>query len=170
MSVFLFLFPVFKETSVRWLVTQGLITMATEGLVSPVTRRVPPAQVSHIYTYCVGQRIFCYYPICNALKSSLKSVSVCFSGTGIEACTKCADGYLLEDWRCVSSCSSGYYLSEQTSDNGLVQRSCKKWVSPPSNTFTPQWKSKELLDTLSPEIKTSRGSASEVKQISIFLL
>ncbi|KAM9858750.1 proprotein convertase subtilisin/kexin type 5b [Aulostomus maculatus] len=48
------------------------------------------------------------------------------AGTGIEACTKCADGYLLEDWRCVSTCSNGYYLSEQTSDNGQVQRSCKK--------------------------------------------
>lgn len=43
--LFLFLFPVFKETSVRWPVTQGLITMATEGLVSPVIGPVPPAQV-----------------------------------------------------------------------------------------------------------------------------
>ncbi|KAM3611892.1 uncharacterized protein V6R79_025475 [Siganus canaliculatus] len=48
------------------------------------------------------------------------------AGTGVEACTKCADGFLLEDWRCVSTCSNGYYLSEQTSDNGQVQRSCKK--------------------------------------------
>uniref|UniRef100_A0A8C7Z3M8 Proprotein convertase subtilisin/kexin type 5b n=1 Tax=Oryzias sinensis TaxID=183150 RepID=A0A8C7Z3M8_9TELE len=48
------------------------------------------------------------------------------AGTGIEACTKCADGYLLEDWRCVSTCSSGYYLFEQSSDNGQMQRSCKK--------------------------------------------
>lgn len=55
-------------------------------------------------------------------------LSVCFPGTGIEACTKCAEGYLLEDWRCMSTCSSGYYLSEQTSDGGQVQRSCRKWV------------------------------------------
>ncbi|XP_005473479.1 proprotein convertase subtilisin/kexin type 5b isoform X4 [Oreochromis niloticus] len=48
------------------------------------------------------------------------------AGTGVEACTKCADGYLLEDWRCVLTCSATYYLSEQTSDNGQVQRSCKK--------------------------------------------
>ncbi|KAG8011985.1 Proprotein convertase subtilisin/kexin type 5 [Nibea albiflora] len=48
------------------------------------------------------------------------------AGTGIEACTKCADGYFLEEWRCVSTCSTGYYLSEQTSDNGQLQRSCKK--------------------------------------------
>lgn len=57
-------------------------------------------------------------------------------GTGIEACTKCADGYILEDWRCVSTCSSGYYLSEQTSDSGQVQRSCKKWVSTTTHKAT----------------------------------
>uniref|UniRef100_A0A3B5KST8 Proprotein convertase subtilisin/kexin type 5 n=1 Tax=Xiphophorus couchianus TaxID=32473 RepID=A0A3B5KST8_9TELE len=51
---------------------------------------------------------------------------MCLLGTGIEACTKCADDYLLEDWRCVLTCSPGYYLSEQTSDNGQVQRFCKK--------------------------------------------
>uniref|UniRef100_A0A3Q2UDZ3 PLAC domain-containing protein n=1 Tax=Fundulus heteroclitus TaxID=8078 RepID=A0A3Q2UDZ3_FUNHE len=44
------------------------------------------------------------------------------AGTGIEACIKCAEGYLLEDWRCVSTCSPGYYLSEQRSDVGEVQR------------------------------------------------
>lgn len=60
-------------------------------------------------------------------------LSVCFPGTGIEACTKCAEGYLLEDWRCVLTCSSGYYLSEQTSDAGQVQRSCRKWVFLPFN-------------------------------------
>lgn len=65
---------------------------------------------------------------------------LCLAGTGVEACTKCADGYLLEDWRCVLTCSPSYYLSEQTSDNGQVQRSCKKWVSTPANTSTPRWK------------------------------
>uniref|UniRef100_A0A3Q2YQX4 Proprotein convertase subtilisin/kexin type 5a n=1 Tax=Hippocampus comes TaxID=109280 RepID=A0A3Q2YQX4_HIPCM len=31
------------------------------------------------------------------------------SGAGVEACTRCADGYLMEDWRCVASCSSGFF-------------------------------------------------------------
>lgn len=62
----------------------------------------------------------------NVCFKSLTCVFMSLSGTGIEACTKCAEGYLLEDWRCVSTCSAGYYLSEQTSDNGQVQRSCKK--------------------------------------------
>uniref|UniRef100_A0A8C4EH67 Proprotein convertase subtilisin/kexin type 5b n=1 Tax=Dicentrarchus labrax TaxID=13489 RepID=A0A8C4EH67_DICLA len=78
------------------------------------------------YTMNTQKKMFCLLFNFNALKTFLNCVSACFSGTGIEACTKCADGYLLEDWRCVSTCSTGYYLSEQTSDNGQVQRSCKK--------------------------------------------
>uniref|UniRef100_A0A673LQY8 Proprotein convertase subtilisin/kexin type 5-like n=1 Tax=Sinocyclocheilus rhinocerous TaxID=307959 RepID=A0A673LQY8_9TELE len=44
------------------------------------------------------------------------------AGTGMEACNECAPGYYFEDWRCVSSCSVGYYLAEQTTDNGDVQK------------------------------------------------
>uniref|UniRef100_A0A8C2A1W1 Proprotein convertase subtilisin/kexin type 5b n=1 Tax=Cyprinus carpio TaxID=7962 RepID=A0A8C2A1W1_CYPCA len=40
------------------------------------------------------------------------------AGTGMEACNKCALGYYFEEWRCVSSCSVGHYLAEQTTDNG----------------------------------------------------
>ncbi|KAM9742841.1 proprotein convertase subtilisin/kexin type 5b isoform 1-T1 [Menidia menidia] len=68
-------------------------------------------------TYYNGHRRTC--EICH------RACATC-AGTGIEACTKCADGYFLEDWRCVLTCSPGYYFSEQTSDNGQVQRSCKK--------------------------------------------
>uniref|UniRef100_A0A8C1MN45 Proprotein convertase subtilisin/kexin type 5b n=1 Tax=Cyprinus carpio TaxID=7962 RepID=A0A8C1MN45_CYPCA len=35
-----------------------------------------------------------------------------------KSCNECAPGYYFEDWRCVSSCSVGYYLAEQTTDNG----------------------------------------------------
>uniref|UniRef100_A0A672KCU5 Proprotein convertase subtilisin/kexin type 5-like n=1 Tax=Sinocyclocheilus grahami TaxID=75366 RepID=A0A672KCU5_SINGR len=48
------------------------------------------------------------------------------AGTGMEACNECAPGYYFEEWRCVSSCSVGYYLAEQTTDNGDVQKSCQK--------------------------------------------
>lgn len=48
----------------------------------------------------------------------------------MEACTRCAEGYMLEDWRCVQTCSSGYYLAEQLQDNRQLQRSCRKWVLP----------------------------------------
>uniref|UniRef100_A0A8C7DNY7 Proprotein convertase subtilisin/kexin type 5a n=1 Tax=Oncorhynchus kisutch TaxID=8019 RepID=A0A8C7DNY7_ONCKI len=34
------------------------------------------------------------------------------AGAGIEACNQCADGYLMEEWRCVSSCSVGFYATE----------------------------------------------------------
>ncbi|XP_027889018.1 proprotein convertase subtilisin/kexin type 5b isoform X3 [Xiphophorus couchianus] len=68
-------------------------------------------------TYFNGHRRTC--ELCH------RACATC-AGTGIEACTKCADDYLLEDWRCVLTCSPGYYLSEQTSDNGQVQRFCKK--------------------------------------------
>uniref|UniRef100_H3D124 Proprotein convertase subtilisin/kexin type 5b n=1 Tax=Tetraodon nigroviridis TaxID=99883 RepID=H3D124_TETNG len=48
------------------------------------------------------------------------------AGVGVEGCTKCAQGYFLEDRNCVSTCSNGYYLPEKTSDSGQVQRSCRK--------------------------------------------
>ncbi|KAI2661407.1 Proprotein convertase subtilisin/kexin type 5 [Labeo rohita] len=48
------------------------------------------------------------------------------AGTGMEACNECAPGYYFEEWRCVSSCNVGYYLAEQTTDNGDVQKSCQK--------------------------------------------
>lgn len=51
-----------------------------------------------------------------------------YSGTGMEACTKCAEGYLLEEWRCVPRCNAGYYMAEKTVENGEVQKSCRKSV------------------------------------------
>lgn len=139
--------PVFKDTSVRWPVTKGRITTVTKGLVSPAIEPVPPVQVGlalPLSNYiCCGSACTDFPDTKNTLCSSTELKpnipEMCLAGTGIEACTKCADGYLLEDWRCVSTCSSGYYLSEQTSDSGQVQRSCKKWVSTPANTSSPQW-------------------------------
>ncbi|KAJ3604400.1 hypothetical protein NHX12_029141 [Muraenolepis orangiensis] len=47
------------------------------------------------------------------------------AGTGIDGCTRCADGYMMEEWRCVLSCSVGYHRAEPTAD-GQPQRTCKR--------------------------------------------
>uniref|UniRef100_A0A8C2KSV0 Proprotein convertase subtilisin/kexin type 5b n=1 Tax=Cyprinus carpio TaxID=7962 RepID=A0A8C2KSV0_CYPCA len=44
------------------------------------------------------------------------------AGKHFTSCNKCALGYYFEEWRCVSSCSVGHYLAEQTTDNGDVQK------------------------------------------------
>lgn len=48
------------------------------------------------------------------------------TGAGIESCNQCADGYLMEEWRCVSSCSVGFYATEsspqKTSDGPRICR------------------------------------------------
>ncbi|KAL0965792.1 hypothetical protein UPYG_G00285770 [Umbra pygmaea] len=50
------------------------------------------------------------------------------AGAGIEACNQCADGYLMEEWRCVSSCSAGFYATEssphKTTDGLRICRRC----------------------------------------------
>uniref|UniRef100_A0A4W5P978 Proprotein convertase subtilisin/kexin type 5a n=1 Tax=Hucho hucho TaxID=62062 RepID=A0A4W5P978_9TELE len=50
------------------------------------------------------------------------------AGAGIEACNQCADGYLMEEWRCVSSCSAGFYATESSpqkaSDGPRICRRC----------------------------------------------
>ncbi|XP_076014522.1 proprotein convertase subtilisin/kexin type 5 [Genypterus blacodes] len=49
------------------------------------------------------------------------------AGAGVEACNHCAQGYVTEEWRCVSSCSSGFYLTEPNSelDDG-GHRTCRR--------------------------------------------
>uniref|UniRef100_A0A6Q2XSN0 P/Homo B domain-containing protein n=1 Tax=Esox lucius TaxID=8010 RepID=A0A6Q2XSN0_ESOLU len=45
----------------------------------------------------------------------------------------CAEGYFMEEWRCVSTCSVGYFLAEQASENGDVTKcdqSCYACVGP----------------------------------------
>nr|XP_029512291.1 proprotein convertase subtilisin/kexin type 5-like [Oncorhynchus nerka] len=50
------------------------------------------------------------------------------AGAGIEACNQCADGYLMEEWRCVSACSVGFYATDsspqKTSDGPRICRRC----------------------------------------------
>ncbi|KAM9307095.1 proprotein convertase subtilisin/kexin type 5 [Pholidichthys leucotaenia] len=34
------------------------------------------------------------------------------AGAGAGACSRCAEGYLTEEWKCVSSCSTGFYATD----------------------------------------------------------
>ncbi|XP_062333907.1 proprotein convertase subtilisin/kexin type 5 [Osmerus eperlanus] len=47
------------------------------------------------------------------------------AGGGAEACNQCAEGYLMEEWRCVFSCSPGFYATLATDDAG-GQRMCRR--------------------------------------------
>uniref|UniRef100_A0A8C3AXM3 Proprotein convertase subtilisin/kexin type 5a n=1 Tax=Cyclopterus lumpus TaxID=8103 RepID=A0A8C3AXM3_CYCLU len=40
-----------------------------------------------------------------------KACATC-AGAGVGACNGCAEGFLMEEWRCVSSCSAGLYTTE----------------------------------------------------------
>ncbi|XP_061555258.1 proprotein convertase subtilisin/kexin type 5-like [Phycodurus eques] len=47
------------------------------------------------------------------------------AGAGVEACTQCAEGYLMEEWRCVPSCSSGFFATNpEMADGRWVCRRC----------------------------------------------
>ena len=46
-------------------------------------------------------------------------------GAGVEACKHCAEGYVIEEWKCVSSCSQGFYATQQGSDSKI----CRRYVS-----------------------------------------
>ncbi|TRY57783.1 hypothetical protein DNTS_012046 [Danionella cerebrum] len=44
-------------------------------------------------------------------------------GPGLEDCIQCAPGFLQQEWRCVRSCTAGYYSGEAS---GFTQRMCRK--------------------------------------------
>lgn len=50
------------------------------------------------------------------------------SGAGVEACKHCAEGYLMEEWRCVSSCSAGFYATEPSPEIADGHRICRRWA------------------------------------------
>lgn len=54
--------------------------------------------------------------------------SVVASGAGVEACNRCAKGFLMEEWRCVSSCSAGFYATEPTPEIADGHRTCRRWA------------------------------------------
>ncbi|XP_053341402.1 proprotein convertase subtilisin/kexin type 5 [Clarias gariepinus] len=49
------------------------------------------------------------------------------SAAGSESCTHCADGYVMEEWKCVSSCSQGFYPVQIPPDlTGQTQAYCRR--------------------------------------------
>ncbi|XP_062845264.1 proprotein convertase subtilisin/kexin type 5 [Trichomycterus rosablanca] len=55
--------------------------------------------------------------------------AACYSCSAADpdSCILCADGYLMEDWRCVSSCSEGFYPTQFMPDGtGQMQSSCRR--------------------------------------------
>ncbi|MEQ2258705.1 hypothetical protein XENORESO_001351 [Xenotaenia resolanae] len=48
------------------------------------------------------------------------------AGTGVEACNRCAKGFLMEEWRCASSCSAGFYATEPTPEIADGHRICRR--------------------------------------------
>uniref|UniRef100_A0AAY4DIR2 P/Homo B domain-containing protein n=1 Tax=Denticeps clupeoides TaxID=299321 RepID=A0AAY4DIR2_9TELE len=48
------------------------------------------------------------------------------AGVGVKACKSCAEGYLMEDWKCVSSCTSGFYAAKQNTGRSEGSRVCRR--------------------------------------------
>uniref|UniRef100_H2LJC9 Proprotein convertase subtilisin/kexin type 5a n=1 Tax=Oryzias latipes TaxID=8090 RepID=H2LJC9_ORYLA len=59
----------------------------------------------------------------------------CLKCTSYSICTECkhdtslcAEGFFTEEWRCVSSCSPGFYTAEPSPEIADGQRTCRIWV------------------------------------------
>lgn len=48
---------------------------------------------------------------------------LCTEGAGADGCINCTEGYVMEEGRCVQSCSVSYYL-DHSSEGGY--KSCKR--------------------------------------------
>uniref|UniRef100_A0A8C5ELX1 Proprotein convertase subtilisin/kexin type 5-like n=1 Tax=Gouania willdenowi TaxID=441366 RepID=A0A8C5ELX1_GOUWI len=48
------------------------------------------------------------------------------AGAGLESCKQCAEGFLMEEWRCVSSCSNGFYATEAKSKMADGHSMCRR--------------------------------------------
>lgn len=102
---------------------------------SPVTRPAPPVQVRvtdqgsgsrtvwktwikwHEAKYCLH---YTFNPVANMLVST--------SGAGFEACNHCAEEYLVEERRCVASCSAGFYATKLNPEIADGHRICRRWA------------------------------------------
>ncbi|XP_030623096.1 proprotein convertase subtilisin/kexin type 5 [Chanos chanos] len=47
------------------------------------------------------------------------------AGAGVQSCNRCAEGYLMEEWKCVSSCRPGFYAVQQNYNIG-TQGICRR--------------------------------------------
>lgn len=56
-------------------------------------------------------------------------VRLAASGAGVQACNRCAEGFLMEEWRCVSSCSAGFYATQPIPEIADGHRICRRWAN-----------------------------------------
>lgn len=49
-------------------------------------------------------------------------------GAGVQACNHCAEGYLMEEWTCVTSCSAGFFATEPNPEIADGHRICRRWA------------------------------------------
>ncbi|XP_013861969.1 proprotein convertase subtilisin/kexin type 5 [Austrofundulus limnaeus] len=54
-----------------------------------------------------------------------KACATC-AGAGVQACNRCAEGFLMEEWRCVSSCSAGFYATQPIPEIADGHRTCRR--------------------------------------------
>lgn len=47
-------------------------------------------------------------------------------GAGVEACKECAEGFLMEGWKCVAACSAGFYAAEPGPEIADGHRICRR--------------------------------------------
>lgn len=99
---------------------------------SLVTRPALPVQVragvkSHILVLVFTAAV-CIAPLCPLSSNPVKCVCLPHAapGAGVEACNTCAEGYLMEEWRCVSSCSAGFYATEPNPEIADGHRICRR--------------------------------------------
>lgn len=48
------------------------------------------------------------------------------AGAGSEACNRCAEGYLMQEWRCVASCSAGFFATQSNPEIADGLRVCRR--------------------------------------------
>uniref|UniRef100_A0A665V2H6 Growth factor receptor domain-containing protein n=1 Tax=Echeneis naucrates TaxID=173247 RepID=A0A665V2H6_ECHNA len=61
----------------------------------------------------------------SGFKPCHKACATC-AGAGVEACNHCAEGYLMEEWKCVSSCSPGFYATQPNPEIADGHRVCRR--------------------------------------------
>ncbi|KAF7217345.1 proprotein convertase subtilisin/kexin type 5-like, partial [Nothobranchius furzeri] len=67
-----------------------------------------------------------------------KACATC-AGAGADACSRCAEGFLMEEWRCVSSCSAGFYATEPSPEKADEHRMCRRCDASCLTCVGPSW-------------------------------
>uniref|UniRef100_A0A3B3TR18 Proprotein convertase subtilisin/kexin type 5a n=1 Tax=Poecilia latipinna TaxID=48699 RepID=A0A3B3TR18_9TELE len=68
-----------------------------------------------------------------------KACATCAGENGNKACSRCAKGFLMEEWRCVSSCSAGFYATEPSPEIADGHRICRRCDSSCLTCAGPSW-------------------------------